>query len=167
MPRNATRMFLVIFGWLVASAALMGGPKIATGTELVPGKIMRLPVVSYYGDGDGFHGGTTANCERFSAHGFTVAVPPKWIRKNPRWLGARLVLINPKNGRSLVVRVNDSGSFSEKYGRDMDVSSRIAELLDFKEAGTASLEAIIVFVPARPQYGNECREKEQKKRRKN
>ena len=59
---------------------------------------------SHYGVGDGFHGGTTANGEQFSAYGRTVA---------HRWLpfGTKLRVTNPQNGASVVVRVNDRGPY--------------------------------------------------------
>ena len=59
---------------------------------------------SHYGVGDGFHGSRTANGEYFSAYGSTVA---------HRWLpfGTKLKVTNPKNGASVVVRVNDRGPY--------------------------------------------------------
>jgi len=59
---------------------------------------------SHYGVGDGFNGSMTANGEYFSAYGRTVA---------HRWLpfGTKLKITNPKNGASVVVRVNDRGPY--------------------------------------------------------
>jgi len=68
---------------------------------------------SHYGIGDGNHGNITANGERFSAWGNTVA---------HRWLpfGTRLRVTNQRNGASVVVRVNDRGPY---YGdRILDLS---------------------------------------------
>jgi rare lipoprotein A len=45
---------------------------------------------------------------------------------------------NLDNGRSLIVRVNDRGPY--KRGRVMDVSARAAELLGFKNIGTAKVK---------------------------
>lgn len=68
---------------------------------------------SYYGSGDGFHGGVTANGETFNAYGRTVA---------HRWypFGTRLRVTNQRNGRSVIVRVNDRGPYVG--GRDLDLS---------------------------------------------
>ncbi len=68
---------------------------------------------SYYGSGDGFHGRTTANGERFNAYGRTVA---------HRWLpfGTRLKVTNQRTGKSVVVRVNDRGPYVG--GRTIDMS---------------------------------------------
>jgi rare lipoprotein A len=59
---------------------------------------------SHYGVGDGFHGSRTANGEYFSAYGSTVA---------HRWLpfGTKIKVTNPRNGASVVVRVNDRGPY--------------------------------------------------------
>ena len=59
---------------------------------------------SHYGVGDGFDGNRTANGEYFSAYGRTVA---------HRWLpfGTKLRVTNPRNGASVVVRVNDRGPY--------------------------------------------------------
>lgn len=68
---------------------------------------------SYYGVGDGTHGGVTANGETFNAYGRSVA---------HRWLpfGTRLRVTNQANGRSVIVRVNDRGPYIAS--RDLDLS---------------------------------------------
>lgn len=68
---------------------------------------------SHYGVGDGYHGQRTANGERYNAYGKSVA---------HRWLpfGTRLEVTNRRNGKSVVVRVNDRGPYVA--GRDLDLS---------------------------------------------
>jgi len=68
---------------------------------------------SHYGVGDGYHGQTTANGERYNAYGKSVA---------HRWLpfGTRLRVTNQRNGKSVIVRVNDRGPYA--HGRDLDLS---------------------------------------------
>lgn len=162
MRRNAYKVFLVV---LVASAALMSMTKNAFALTPAEGRVIHVAEASYYGPG--FHGGVTANCERFDARGFTVAVPPEWVARDKRWLGTRVEIKNPANGRTLVAKVNDTGAFHKKYNRDMDVSERIAEKLGFKEAGTARVVVAVLEVPDAPQYGDKCqKEKIIKKRRK-
>lgn len=78
-------------------------------------------MVSHYGIGDGYHGQTTANGERYDAYGLSTA-----HRSLP--FGTRLRVTNQSNGRSVIVRVNDRGPFVG--GRNLDLSygafSRIA-----------------------------------------
>lgn len=70
-------------------------------------------MASHYGIGDGYHGRTTANGERFNAYSKTVA---------HRWLpfGTKLRVTNQRNGRSVIVRVNDRGPYVG--GRSLDLS---------------------------------------------
>jgi rare lipoprotein A len=70
-------------------------------------------LASHYGVGDGYHGQTTANGERYNAYGKSVA---------HRWLpfGTRLRVTNQRNGKSVIVRVNDRGPYVGD--RDLDLS---------------------------------------------
>jgi rare lipoprotein A len=68
---------------------------------------------SYYGVGDGFHGRTTANGESFNAYGHTTA-----HKSLP--FGTRVRVTNQSNGKSVIVRVNDSGPYVA--GRTLDLS---------------------------------------------
>src|SRR3546814_3887144 len=54
---------------------------------------------------------------------------------------------NLENGRSIVLRVNDRGPFVN--GRLIDVSSRAAELLGFKDKGTARVRVQILTEESR------------------
>jgi rare lipoprotein A len=58
---------------------------------------------------------------------------------------------NLANGYSIVVRVNDRGPF--QGGRVMDVSSRVADLLDFKSSGTAKVK--VEYVGPAPLEGSD------------
>lgn len=83
-------------------------------------------IASWYGPG--FHGKSTANGERFDTGELTAAhrvLPmPSLVR-----------VTNLENGRSVVLRVNDRGPFA--HNRVIDVSQKGAELLGFKNKGTA------------------------------
>jgi rare lipoprotein A len=70
-------------------------------------------LASHYGIGDGYHGQTTANGERFNAYGNSVA--HKWLP-----FGTRLRVTNQRTGKSVIVRVNDRGPYIA--GRDLDLS---------------------------------------------
>ncbi len=83
---------------------------------------------SWYGDD--FHGRLTANGEVFDMHDLTAAHPtlplPSYVR-----------VTNLKNGRSVIVRVNDRGPYA--HNRIIDLSKRVAEVLDFKNDGIANV----------------------------
>lgn len=83
-------------------------------------------VASWYGPG--FHGKSTANGEKYNSGELTAAHRTLQMPSLAR-------VTNLENGRSIVVRINDRGPFSR--GRVMDVSERAAELLGFKNKGTA------------------------------
>lgn len=70
-------------------------------------------LASHYGVGDGYHGQTTANGERYDAYGLSTA-----HRHLP--FGTRLRVTNQANGKSVIVRVNDRGPFVG--GRSLDLS---------------------------------------------
>ena len=79
-------------------------------------------VVSWYGKP--FHGRKTASGETYNMHAMTTA-------SNSHKMGTKLKVTNIKNGKSVVVIVNDTGGFS-KYGRTLDLSrgafAKIADL---------------------------------------
>lgn len=76
--------------------------------------------VSWYGKP--FHGRKTANGETYNMYGNTTA-------SNSHKMGTMLKVTNISNGKSVVVKVNDTGNFS-RLGRTLDLSygafSRIA-----------------------------------------
>tara|TARA_R110000868_G_scaffold58283_3_gene180113 strand:+ start:711 stop:1706 length:996 start_codon:yes stop_codon:yes gene_type:complete len=90
-------------------------------------------IASWYGAD--FHGKDTANGESYDMNDLTAAhrtLPmPSFVR-----------VINLENGRSIVLRVNDRGPFAK--GRIIDVSRRGAQLLGFKDQGTARVRVQIL-----------------------
>jgi len=95
-------------------------------------------IASWYGPN--FHGKKTANGETFDMYELTAAHKTLQIPSLVR-------VTNLENGKSLVVRVNDRGPFSR--GRIIDLSKRSAELLGFKNQGTAKVKIQVL--------GNESR----------
>lgn len=92
--------------------SLLGLTAITALTALpVPAHAATCGGASYYGVGDGYHGQTTANGERFNTYALTAA---------HRWLPFGTRLLVTRNGRSVVVRINDRGPFVG--GRDLDLS---------------------------------------------
>lgn len=86
---------------------------------------------SFYGDGDSTSGRKTSSGEKYDPGELTAAHPSLPI-------GTRARVINKKNGRSVVVRINDRGPF--KKGRIIDLSLRAAQELDLLEDGVAAVE---------------------------
>ncbi len=83
-------------------------------------------VASWYGPG--FHGRRTANGERYNQYGHTAA---------HRYLpfGTRVRVTNLRNGRSVVVRINDRGPHVR--GRIIDLSKGAAAAIGMFSTGTA------------------------------
>ena len=86
-------------------------------------------VASYYGRR--FHGRRTANGERFNMQAMTAA-----HRTLP--FGSLVRVTNPRNGRSVTVRINDRGPFVR--GRTIDLSRAAAEELCMISRGHANVE---------------------------
>jgi rare lipoprotein A len=85
-------------------------------------------VASWYGPE--FRGHRTASGERFNPKELTAAHPSLPFQ-------TRLKVTNPKNGRSVTVRVNDRGP---GYGRAIDLSQEAAKQLGMVESGVARVE---------------------------
>ncbi len=111
---------------------MVGKPYRVSGKTYVPRDNPRYSATGYASwYGSAFHGRKTANGEVYDMNDLTAAHPtlplPSYVR-----------VTNLSNGRSVVVRVNDRGPFRSK--RIIDVSSTVAEVLDFKRAGTAKVK---------------------------
>ena len=96
-------------------------------------------IASWYGPK--FHGRRTANGEIFDMDLLTAAHPtlPMPVRAK---------VTNLENGRSLVVRINDRGPFAKD--REIDMSRHAADLLGFKEKGTAKVR--VQYLGRAPLY---------------
>lgn len=94
---------------------------------------------SWYGSK--FHGRRTANGEIFDMDLLTAAHPtlPMPVRAK---------VTNLENGRSIVVRVNDRGPFAKN--REIDMSRHAADMLGFKEKGTARVR--VQYLGRAPLY---------------
>jgi rare lipoprotein A len=102
-------------------------------------------LASWYGDD--FHGRLTANGEVFDMASLSAAHPTL-----PMPCYARVT--NLSNGKSLIVRVNDRGPYHGN--RLMDVSSRAAELLEFRGNGVARVR--VEYVGRAPLEGSDDRQ---------
>jgi len=84
---------------------------------------------SWYGPK--FHGKMTANGEVYDQMALTAA-------HKSLSFGTLLKITNPKNGRSVIVRINDRGPYIE--GRDLDLSKGAAIELGILRRGVARLK---------------------------
>lgn len=84
---------------------------------------------SWYGPK--FHGKSTANGEVYDQMAFTAA------HKSLKF-GTLLRLTNIKNGKSVVVRINDRGPYI--HGRDLDLSKAAAESLEMMNPGVIKIK---------------------------
>lgn len=102
--------------------------EISVSTSLVEYKNKGIMKASWYGPR--FHGRLTANGEIYDQMAFTAA------HKRLRF-GTLLRVTNPKNNRSVIVRINDRGPYI--WGRQLDLSKAAAIELDILKKGVAKL----------------------------
>jgi rare lipoprotein A (peptidoglycan hydrolase) len=97
-------------------------------------------VTSWYGEP--FDGQLTANGEIYDMYAATAAHTTLPLNSVVR-------LVNTRNQRSTVVRINDRGPYVE--GRELDVSYEVARRLGFEQRGLAKVRLELLEVPSRPQ----------------
>jgi len=83
------------------------------------------------------HGGPTASGERFNMWGFTAA-----HRTLP--MGARVRVTNLRNGRQVIVRINDRGPYGSRRHRIIDLSFAAARALDMIQAGVVPVRVEVL-----------------------
>jgi len=96
-------------------------------------------ITSWYGDN--FDGLPTATGETYDMYAATAA-------HQTLPLGSIVRVVNTRNHRSQVVRINDRGPYVE--GRELDVSYAVARSLGFDQRGTAKVRLELLEVPKRP-----------------
>ncbi len=104
-------------------------------------------MASWYGDD--FHGRKTANGEIFDKYALTAAHPTL-----P--LPSYAYVTNLENGRTVLVRINDRGPYSN--GRVIDLSHRVAHHLGFEHKGLTRVR--VRYAGRAPLNGNNSRELE-------
>jgi rare lipoprotein A (peptidoglycan hydrolase) len=95
-------------------------------------------VTGWYGED--FDGQPTANGETYDMYATTAAHPTL-----P--LGSIVRVVNTRNHRSQIVRINDRGPYVE--GRELDVSYEVARRLGFDNRGLAKVRVELLEVPQR------------------
>jgi rare lipoprotein A len=124
---------------------LVGHPYSVAGRTYYPQEdehYVGVGYASWYGDA--FHGRKTANGEIYDKTALSAAHPTMPLPSYAR-------VTNLGNGYSIIVRVNDRGPYAA--GRVMDVSSRVADVLDFKRTGTARVK--VEYVGKAPLEGSD------------
>ena len=124
---------------------LVGRPYTVAGRRYVPAEnpsYSAVGMASWYGAA--FHGRRTANGEVYDMASLSAAHPTMPLPSYAR-------VTNLENGYSVIVRVNDRGPYHA--GRVMDVSSRVADVLDMKAMGTAKVK--VDYVGPAPMEGSD------------
>jgi len=144
--KNIFKTTLLIGVIFIFAAGCSNSPRYTTGKSSItkPGKKSKktskrshrrkiVGISSYYGKD--FHGKLTANGEVYDMYGVTAAhktLPLNTIAK----------VTNLKNGKSLILRINDRGPYVA--GRILDCSYGAAKKLGFLQDGTAKVEIVII-----------------------
>jgi len=111
------------------STTMVNNEEVLMNTSLVDYVDKGMMRASWYGPK--FHGKTTANGEQFDQMAFTAA------HKKLKF-GTLLRITNPKNDKSVVVRINDRGPYIT--GRQLDLSKAAAQELGMIKKGVVKLK---------------------------
>jgi rare lipoprotein A len=123
---------LAIAVMLIAFAACGGkAPETTTtSTSIDHGVVTQRGLASWYGESQ-----MTASGERFDRHALTAA------HRSFRF-GTRVRVTNQRNGRSVIVRINDRGPYS--HNRIIDLSEAAARELHMIDAGVVPVTLQVV-----------------------
>lgn len=102
----------------------------------------RQGVASWYGEE--FHGRRTANGEVYDMYALSAAHPTMPLPSYAE-------VTNLRNGRRIVVRVNDRGPY--KHERIIDLSKKVAQVLDVYRNGTAPVR--VRYIGRAPLNGDD------------
>jgi len=114
------------FGWARADTPGSGSAGLSSSLGRQLADLVQEGVVSWYGAA--FHDRPTASGERFDSGALTMAHPSLPF-------GTRVKVTNLRNGRAVVVRVNDRGPFVGK--RIADLSQAAASEIGMMRRGVA------------------------------
>jgi len=128
--------------FLIAPA--MEAPLVALKSEPVKPIKVWTGNASWYGPE--FNGKKTANGEHFNSESLTAAHPNlpfgSWVR-----------IVNTRNGKFEVVRINDRGPYQE--GREIDVSYRVARKIGLIHSGVSQVRLELMQLPPRHTRGDD------------
>lgn len=102
------------------------------------------PIKAWVGNaswyGPEFNGRKTANGEHFDCEALTAAHPNLPF-------GSIIRIVNPRNGKFEMVRINDRGPYQE--GREIDVSYRVARKIGLINSGVSQVRLELLQLPQR------------------
>ena len=143
---------LLASGLLAAVAACTSVPTPRAQEQSVPGAdpsssgasvVLEQGRASWYGLA--FHGRKTANGEKFDMNAMTAAHPTLPF-------GTRVLVRNPSNGRSVIVRINDRGPYAG--GRIIDLSFAAARAIGIVAFGTKNVVLMTAPAASEPAASN-------------
>lgn len=112
-----------------------GLPKVSISKDaepnLVPVELNEMGIMTASWYGPRFHGKTTANGEIYNQMALTAA-----HKSLP--FGTLLQITNFRNGKSIIVRINDRGPYID--GRDLDLSKGTAKTLGILHKGVVRVK---------------------------
>ena len=112
-----------------------GLPKVSVSKDaepnLVPIELNEMGIMTASWYGPRFHGKTTANGEIYNQMALTAA-----HKSLP--FGTLLQITNFRNGKSIIVRINDRGPYID--GRDLDLSKGTAKTLGILHRGVVRVK---------------------------
>ncbi|HEY1551820.1 MAG TPA: septal ring lytic transglycosylase RlpA family protein [Kofleriaceae bacterium] len=114
----------------IAAAACGGRAPETTTTTVEHGITTQRGLASWYGESQ-----MTASGERFDRHALTAA------HRSFRF-GTRVRVTNQRNGRSVIVRINDRGPYS--HNRIIDLSEAAARELHMIDAGVVPVTLQVI-----------------------
>ena len=139
--RHRLFVFWAAIRWVVlmfAIAPVMEAPLVAHLTHPVKPIKTWVGNASWYGKD--FDGRKTANGERFDSEAMTAAHPNLPF-------GSVVRIVNPRNGKFEMVRINDRGPYQE--GREIDVSHAVAQRIGLIHSGVSQVRLELMQLPTK------------------
>jgi rare lipoprotein A (peptidoglycan hydrolase) len=140
--RRSVHILYAFFLWIPVmflAAQSIDAPLVARSNEPVKPLKTWVGNASWYGND--FDGKKTANGEEFDSEALTAAHPNLPF-------GSIVRVVNTRNGKFEVVRINDRGPYQE--GREIDVSYRVARKIGLTHAGVIKVRLELMQLPQRP-----------------
>src|SRR5882757_5596 len=142
---NMTRSIQILWATLLwvpvmfLAAQSINAPLVARSNEPVKPLKTWVGNASWYGED--FDGKKTANGEQFDSEALTAAHPTLPF-------GSIVRVVNPRNHKFEVVRINDRDPYQE--GREIDVSYRVARKIGLTNSGVSKVRLELMQLPQRP-----------------
>ena len=125
---------LLVLPFLFLYASVYGTNIVKNSQEIE--KHTKIGVASWYGRR--FHGRKTASGTQFNMYSYTAA-----HRSLP--LGTKVRVLNLKNGKNVIVKINDRGPYIK--GRMIDLSYAAAKSIDIIEPGLEMVKVEVLALP--------------------